>query len=163
MLALANEDELEHVSQLNEAKLLLSQLSNKQDVSELQERYDLLRGLVYWQIAEDYVPRQWELKKGLRELDEAIAKTRSSDASLKNAWHKAPASFEGYAQRIKAQNARIRTLQSKVKQAMQQQERHIQAIARREIQRQQQRIESYLVRARFAQARLYDNLARVDE
>jgi hypothetical protein len=163
VFALAEDEELEQVSQLNLMKLRLEKISKKQDVSEFRERYELLHGLLYWQLADDYVPRQWQMKKGLNELDKAIEQTRAANASLKDAWGKAPNSFEGYANRIKVKNSRIRLLQVKVQAALQQQERHIQAIANRELQKQQRRIESYLVRARFAQARLYDNLARTEE
>ena len=163
VFALAEADELAQVSQLNAMKLRLAKLSKKHDVSELRERYELLHGLLYWQISDDYVARQWQLKKGLKELDKAIAESRLANASLKNAWQKAPNSFEGYANRIKAQDARIKALQVKVQAALQQQESYIQAIARRELQIQQQRIDSYLLRARFAQARLYDTLARAGE
>lgn len=163
VFALAKEEEIEQVSRLNAVKSRLEKVGKKQNVSELQERYELLHGLMVWQIADDYVPRQWQLKKGLKELDEAIAKTRAADTSLKSTWAEAPAGFEGYAKRIEMQKSRIRSLQLKVQTALQQQEGYIQAIARQELQQQQRRIESYLVRARFAQARLYDNLARMDE
>ena len=162
-LALANDDELEQLAQLQRVKQQLKRVANKQDIAELQERYQLLHGLLYWQIADDSVPREWQLKKGLKQLDAALAEARATNTSLKNAWNQAPATFEGYAQRIKGQSSRIRNLQRKVDTALQQQENQIQAIARQALQQQRRRIESYLVRARFAQARLYDSMARADE
>ena len=138
-------------------------VAKKQNVAELRERYELLNGLLYWKIADDYVPREWQLKKGLKELDIALAEAQAANASLKNAWNQAPTAFEGYAGRINKQKARIRTLQVKVDSALRQQEKRIQTIARQSLNQQRRRIESYLVRARFAQARLYDSLARAGE
>ena len=163
VFALASDAELEQLAQLKTVQRNLQSVAKKQDVTELQERYELLNGLLYWQIADDYVPRQWQLKKGLKELDAALAEAHAANASLKNAWNQAPAAFEGYAIQIKKQNARIRTLQLKVDSALRQQEKRIQAIARRSLNQQRRRIESYLVRARFAQARLYDSMARAGE
>jgi len=163
VLALATEDELEQVSLLAAIKQRLQRLGNNQGVTELRERYEVLHGLLYWQIADDYVPREWQLKQGLKELDAALADAQAANASLKNAWNEAPASFEGYAARINKQNSRIKTLQVKVKSALRQQEQQIQTIARQALAQQRRRIESYLVRARFAQARLYDSMARAGE
>ena len=163
VFALASEDELEQLTQLEAVKRNLHAVGKKQDVAELRERYKLLNGLLYWQIADDYVPRQWQLEKGLKQLDTALAEAQAANASLKNAWNQAPTAFEGYAGRIKKQSSRIRTLQVKVDSALRQQEKRIQTIARQSLNQQKRRIESYLVRARFAQARLYDSLARAGE
>ena len=163
VLALASEDELEQLTQLKAVKQRLQDVSKKQDVAELRERYELVNGLLYWQIADDYVPREWQLKKDLQELDTALTKAQAANASLKNAWNQAPAGFEGYAARIKKQDSRIKTLQVKVEAALRQQEQQIQAIARQALNQQRRRIESYLVRARFAQARLYDSMAKAGE
>ena len=163
VFALAGEDELEQLAQLESVKRNLQGVSKKQDVAELRGRYELLNGLLYWQIADDYVPRQWQLKKSLKQLDTALAEAQAANASLKQAWNQAPTAFEGYAARINKQNARIKTLQVKVKGALRQQEKRIQTIARQSLDQQRRRIESYLVRARFAQARLYDSMARAGE
>jgi hypothetical protein len=163
VFAVAKEDELEQLKQLEAVKINLQRAGKKQDVAELRERYKLLLGLLYWQIADDYVPREWQLKKGLKELDAALAEAQAGNASLKNAWNQAPAGFEGYAARIKKQNSRIKTLHVKVVKALRQQEQRIQTIAREALNQQQRRIESYLVRARFAQARLYDSMAKAGE
>jgi hypothetical protein len=163
VFALASEDEIEQLAQLEAVKRNMHAVGKKQDVAELRERYELLNGLLYWQIADDYVPRQWQLEKGLKQLDSALAEAQAANASLKNAWNQAPTAFEGYAGRIKKQSSRIRSLQVKVDSALRQQEKRIQTIARQSLNQQRRRIESYLVRARFAQARLYDSLARAGE
>ncbi len=160
VLALANEAELELLTLLAEVKQKLQQTSKAQNITELRERYNLLYGLLYWQIADDYMPRQWQLKKSLKELDIALTDAQAANVSLKNAWDMAPAAFEGYGMRIKTQSSRIRKLQAGIETALQQQENQIQGIALRAINQQRRRIESYLVRARFAQARLYDSMAR---
>lgn len=163
VLALASEAELEQLLQLEKVNQRLLRLGKKQDVAELRERYELLHGLLYWQIADDYIPREWQLNKDLKELDAALVEARAANASLKNVWVQAPATFEGYAERINNQSSRIDTLRVGVEAALRQQEKQIQAIAREALNQQRRRIESYLARAQFAQARLYDSMARAGE
>lgn len=160
LLALATDEELDTIELLQSLRQRLDRLKGKTDVSEEMTKYRLFYGIVYWQIATDYVPRMWQLKKNLRQLDVALAEARTANASLREAWNKAPVRFEGFARRIRGQDARVRTLQRRVQQALDEQQNIIQSLALREVYRQRDRLQTYQVRAKFAQARLYDTMSR---
>lgn len=160
MLALATDEELDTIELLQSLRERLDRLKGKTDVSEEMTKYRLLHGIVYWQIATEYVPRMWQLKKNLRQLDVALVQARSANASLQEAWNKAPVRFEGFTRRIQGQDARIRKLQRRVQQALGEQQDIIQSLALREVYRQRDRLQTYQVRAKFAQARLYDIMSR---
>jgi chromosome segregation ATPase len=160
IFALANEDELEIRGILNDIDDRLKRLAGKKDTAAQREKYAFMEGVLYWDIAQDVVPRTWTLKRELKSLDEALAEARSQDASLKDAWSRAPMAFEGFEGRIAGQQKRIDSLRSQVNAARKEQERFIQNLALNEILDYRQRLENYQVRARFALARLYDTIAK---
>jgi len=159
--ALANEDEAELLDTLADLRKRLEKLAGNPDAEEARARYRLFHGILVWQIESDYVPRMWRLKRGLQRLDEALAQTEAQYASLKQAWQKAPRTFEGFDDRIRGQLQRIRQIKARVASLRRTQEKTVERLALAEIDRQEQRLKSYLVRARFAQARIYDRLARM--
>lgn len=158
--ALANEDEREYLEILSAVKNRLNHLSNTQDLSEQQEKYRLINGILYWQISEESASRQWQLKKGLKELDAALEKARRADNSLQNTWSSAPGNFKGFANRITGKKEHIDRLRKRVTHLEQEQKRYINALALSEIGRYKVRLEKYQARARFALARLYDTLEK---
>jgi hypothetical protein len=160
IFALANEDELEMRGILNDIDNRLKRLAGKKDTAAQREKYAFMEGVLYWDIAKDVVPRTWTLKRELKSLDEALAEAKSQDASLKDAWSRAPMAFEGFEGRIAGQQKRIDSLRRQVNAARKEQERFIQNLALNEILGYRQRLENYQVRARFALARLYDTIAK---
>jgi hypothetical protein len=163
VLALANEEELDHIEVLDDVSERLKGLAGQRDLSSQDEKYAFLQGVLYWQIAEDIVPRQWALKKELKGLDEALKEARAAETSLKQTWAEAPATFEGFEARIQGQMQRIDKLQRSVNTASDQHAEYINNLARSAINQQRRRLETYQLRARFAVARLYDVLAKEGE
>jgi TolA-binding protein len=160
MLALATDDELETIELLQSIKQQLDGLSGKTDLSEELAKYRLFYGIVYWQIGSNSVPRIWQLKKNLKELDQALAETKAANASLQSAWNKAPVRFEGFSARIKGKGNHIKRMQQRVQDALNEQQHIIQSLALREVYQQRERLKAYQVRAKFAQARLYDTMSK---
>ena len=159
--ALADEDEAEWLDVLADVRRRLERLGSGADLEEELAKYRLFKGILIWRIESDFVPRLWRLKRGLQRLDQALAETEKQYASLQRAWKIAPRTFEGFDDRIRGQYRRIKTLQGQVDAALKAQQRAVQTLALAEIDRQQDRLKSYLVRARFAQARLYDKLMKM--
>lgn len=160
---LASSEEQELLDTLDDIRTALQRLAGSRDLSAQQDRYRLLQGILHWNIATDYVPRLWQLKKSLRQLDTALREAAAQHAALRATWQQAPASFAGFARRIQGQDQRIHELQRKVEAALGKQQQYIQQLALTAIKHYRQRLKSYQVRARFAQARLYDTLAKAGE
>lgn len=156
--ALANEDEEDLIDTLKSAKTRLDRLGKSEDMSEEMEKYQILHGVLYFQLQSEFIPRLWSVKSNLRELDRALEKTRDTKRSLVKAANEAPKFFEGYDQKIDWSKKRITNLLSRLASAISQQEAHIQNLAMDGLIKRRQALENYHVRARFGIARLYDTL-----
>ena len=163
IIALANDDELEFLEVLDAVKSNLNNLSENQDLTEQREKYKLLRGVLYWQINNEIVPRQWRLKRGLKELDIILMEARNADNSLRKAWTGAPRSFDGFKKRIEGNTKKNEQLRNKIEQLKKQQGININKLALKELKRQNIQLEKYHSRARFSLARLYDVLGKAEK
>lgn len=157
-LALVTEDEEDLLLVLDKVKKRLDRLSRSEDVSEEREKYNLLRGILLFQLESEFVPRLWSAQYNLKELDRALEKSRKQKRSLVRAANDAPRFFEGYDQKITWSRQRINNLLLRLDSAIKQQETYIQKLALAGLIQRRQQLENYHVRARFGIARLYDSL-----
>ncbi len=156
--ALVSDDEEDLVLTLENVEKRLARLAKSQDVSEEREKYQFLRGVLYFKLQSEFVPRLWSAKNNLKQLDRALEKTRQSKRSLVKTANNAPKFFEGYDQKIDWARKRINNLLGRLGAAISQQESHIQKLAMSGLIKRRQSLENYHVRARFGIARLYDSL-----
>ncbi len=156
--ALVSDDEEDLVLTLDKVKNRLARMGSATDVSDEEEKYKLLRGVLDFQLQSEFIPRLWSVKNNLRELDRALEKTRQQKRSLVKAANEAPKYFEGYDQKIDWSKKRITNLLARLGSAISQQEAHIQKLAMSGLTERRQALENYHVRARFGIARLYDSL-----
>jgi hypothetical protein len=156
--ALVTEDEADQLETLNEVKQKLQRLSKVQDMSEEQEKYRLLQGILYFRTQSEFIPRLWQARRALIELDRALEKTKKSKRNLVKAANNAPRFFQGYNQKISIAKQRITVLLSRLNSAIAQQEAQIQKMAMQSLRHRRRQLENYHVRARFGIARLYDSL-----
>jgi hypothetical protein len=156
--ALVTDDEEDMVVVLDKVKNRLDRLGKATDVSDEEEKYKLLQGILYFKLQSEFVPRLWSVKNNLRELDRALEKTRQQKRSLVKAANEAPKYFEGYDQKIDWSKKRISNLLARLGSAINQQESYIQKLAMAGLTKRRQALENYHVRARFGIARLYDSL-----
>jgi len=157
-LALVTADEADQLETLNKVKHTLQLLANKQDLSEEKEKYRLMQGILYFRTQSDFVPRLWQAKRDLIELDKALAKVKKSKRGIVKAANAAPKYFEGYNEKIASYGQRITTLLGRLNYAIKQQEAYIQKMAMQSLVNRRRQLENYHVRARFGIARLYDSL-----
>lgn len=155
---LVSEDEDELLLTLASVKKKLDTLSTSQDISEELAKYNLLKGILAFQLKSEFIPRLWSVKNNLKELDRALKKTRKAKRSLVKAANNAPKFFEGYDQKITWSRQRIQNLLARLGSAISKQEHYIQKLALAGLIKRRQQLENYHVRARFGIARLYDSL-----
>jgi len=160
VFALANDEERDMLEVLGDIQHRLGSLSGQRNLKAQQEKYQLYKGILYWQISSDFVPRMWQLKKGLKDVDQALIEARATEASLKSAWQQAPKTFEGFESRISGQKTRIDRLKKKVDASRRQQEQYLQTLALDAIMQYRRRLNSYQIRSRFALARILDNMSK---
>lgn len=157
-LGLLTEEEEDQLQLLQKVKNKLQLLSKQHDMSDEQDKYRLLQGILYFNTQSDFVPRMWQAKHQLIELDRALEKTKKSKQNLVKAANSAPKFFLGYNRKIATSKQRIGSLLNRLDSAIRQQETQIQKMAMQALTQRRQQLENYHVRARFGIARLYDSL-----
>jgi len=123
----------------------------------LRDRQRQLQGILYWQLSTEFKPRLWQMKQQLAEVDGLLAMTRHARDTLQQADLEAPEDFSGFDQRITRQKAAIERLRARTAQTRMTQGEQIERLAVDELEQQQERIEVYLIQARFAMAQTYDS------
>jgi len=156
--ALATEDEKGLISNLNKIKKSLQRLKNKNEYTEENEKYNLFRGLLLWDISTDFTPRYWKVKNELNQLDKALNISTKRLSSLKQSTINAPLSFSGYKKRIRDKEKKLDQLLKKVTYITRSQEKQIEKQALDSLQQRYHQIENYHTRASYSLARLYDRL-----
>ena len=156
IMALANGRERQLLARLDKVEAELTRLAGSEENPAARDKYRLLRGLLYWDVASDFRPRLWQAKKNLKEIDRDLALTRERQDALRRAQVEAPKSFERYAARIVQLRRRITRLQSRVQAMSSIYARHLENLAVAELTMQKERLATYLTQARFAVAQMYD-------
>ncbi|MCW9032028.1 MAG: hypothetical protein OQK58_11110 [Gammaproteobacteria bacterium] len=156
--ALATEDEKEILISLDKIGRSLKHLSKNEDFSEEAEKYQLLRGLVLWEISTDYAPRFWKVKNELNQVDRALDISTKSLQSLKQSTTNAPSAFSGFDKRIKDKEIKLDNLLKKITSILSSQEKLIEKRARASLQQRYAQIKNYHTRANYSFARLYDRM-----
>jgi hypothetical protein len=131
---------------------------NDPQVTELRERQALLSGLLGWSVETDFAPRLWENRKALQALDAQLAEMASRHRSLLAAEEQARNRFQGFAGRIFTQRASITRLQPRVESTLAAHETYLQTLALEALELRRQILNEQILRARYALARLYDEL-----
>ena len=157
--ALADPRERELLARLERAKQTLAQAPD----AAAREKYRLLSGLMAWDLSARYSERLWGAKKTLQEIDQVLAQAEQSRSGLARAQTEAPRGFEAFAARIEALRGNIERLRPAVAAAARAQERHLGELAIAELGRQRERIDAYVIQARFAGAQIYDRAVQAEE
>ena len=128
-------------------------------VSDVRERYRLLKGVLSWNLDRDYQYRLWQQQRELARIDAALMKAQAAHASGLAAWQDTPAELDRFSARIAALTPRIHTMQAALARDRGTEEQRLQAMAIDALSEQRDRLLSYRVQARFALATIYDRAA----
>ncbi len=162
-MALADRNELALLVRIQRVKATIDELAGSRDISEYESKYELFSGLLLWQISTDYKPRLWRAKKAIKLLDNAIAEAQSREQSLRSVQKRARRGFEGYAKRIATLGQRISRLQVEVDRVAGAHRAYLQELAAATLERQKNRLRTYITQARFGIAQIYDrSLSRAE-
>jgi hypothetical protein len=127
--------------------------------AEQREKHRFLRGLLLWDLRRDYKARLWAERKALNELDRQLREAQRRHhqvASSRDDW---PEKFAALTARIEGLRPRVLALQSTAQTALARQQQFLQSIAVEELRAQRDRLNTYMVQARFALASIYDRAA----
>ncbi len=155
-MALATAKEQAQLARLKRVQTMLRKVPAADDFTDHRRKYELYDGILRWQLRTDYVPRLWQARRALRELDQAIAEARTRQRSLARAQGLARAGFEGYGQRIARTRKHISQLQHEVGRLQHAHASYLQQRVIAELEAQRRRLRGYLAQARLGVARIYD-------
>jgi len=154
---LANPEEARQWQQLEKISDQLEQLPNNPDINALRDKQQRLYGILVWQLHSDYKPRLWQARQQLDELGTLLAESQRGTGSLQQANLDAPSGFSEFDQRIYGKKATIEKLSIQTENTLVAQGKHLEDLAIKELEQQKQRVNAYIIQARFALAQTYDS------
>lgn len=158
-LGLASGKQLEQWTTLERVNSGLGQLPKDRRQREMAERADWLRGILIWQLQEDYPERLWTVRKGLNELDGVIRQAEDKHERVAELLGRVESSFKGYDRRIAGLRQRLVELQPELERALALVGDELHRLALDELKARRERLVSYRSQARYALARNYDLMA----
>ena len=159
VVALGTPKEQETWRTLTAMEPQLAALPNDDESNELRDKQQFLRGLMLWDLQRDYKARLWGEKKSLGELDRQLREAQRRHTQVSGARDDWPEKFTSLTARIKGLNPRVQALQTTAEAALERQQNFLQGLAVGELKAQRDRLNTYLVQARFSLATLYDRAA----
>lgn len=127
--------------------------------AELVEKQRFFKGLMLWDLKREYGARLWDEKRHLRELERELreaARLHHSVASNVANW---PEEFAALSARIGQIRPRVESLLAATDAALLDQRGHLEGVAVAALNGQRERLNTYMVQARFSLAAIYDRVA----
>ena len=156
-LGLSNPQESRQLEQLDTIGQTLQRLPDTPEIDALRDKQQRLHGILVWQTYHDYKPRLRAANRQLAELDTLLDDAEQAIGSLQDASLDGPTGFSGFQQRINSQGATLTSLETRTDGLLRAQGQQLDQLAIAELERQQRRIDTYIIQARFALAQTYDS------
>lgn len=156
-VGLANQAELTHWNNIQRIRERLNSLPANSDTDSLRERLARIEGALYWNLSSAYKPRLWQARHQLTEIAGLLDESATAQHSLDTARSATPTGFESYAERISSNRDSIRALLQRTRAVHLAQSKLIEQLAVAELEHQKERIDTYIVQARFSLAQTFDN------
>jgi len=156
-IGLSNPQESRQLQRLDTIGQTLQRLPGTPETNALREKQQRLRGILVWQVHQDYKPRLRAANRQLAGLDTLLADADQAIGSLQDARFDSPTGFSGFQERINSQRTRIVSLETRTDELLRAQGQQLDRLAIAELEQQQQRIDTYIIQARFALAQTHDS------
>ncbi len=155
-LALANEREFEMWGEISSLESMSALSANTPETDEVRDKVLLLKGVLQWQLEQDFQDRLWRARRDVRKTGEALVEAQRSRRQIDDTMRNEPLRLEGFNNRVYGIGPRVDGMQLRVAEAMGEQRSFLESIAVGELRAQKQRLDVYTVQARFALAAIYD-------
>jgi hypothetical protein len=159
VLGLSSSEEARQWRDLNAAGQALGLMPESPDVLALRDKQRVLAGHLYWQLNDQYAARAWDLRKSVRSLNRMVRQAMQRNHRVESARESVPVQLAGFEERIAAISPRIDALRGELSALLVAEQNHVELLAVRELSLQKNRLQTYLVQARFALAAIYDRYA----
>jgi Tetratricopeptide repeat len=161
--ALATPDQAAQWARVQRDQAMLAHDPDTPAYARLRERLAMVRGVLLFQMDQQFAARSWGEHKRLRSLDVSLAQARQRWTQLQTGRQSLPIVTGDFAWRVGALQQRIDTLQARLTAAEAAQSRSLAELAVRDLEQQKKRLRDYRVQAQFALATLYDQAAHAGD
>jgi hypothetical protein len=134
----------------------IARLPDDAGSQEIRAKHRFLKGLLVWDLRRDYKARLWVEKKSLADLDRQLREAQRRHHQVESARDDWPEKFAELTARIDGLRPRVLGLQGNAQAALLKQQLFLQDVAVGELKAQRNRLNTYMVQARFALASIYD-------
>ncbi len=156
-LALVNDTETQQWEKLQAIRARLDRHPADAKTTAMRERLQRLEGVLRWQVSADFKPRLWQAKRDLAALSGLLDQSQQALNNLQHARSDTPEEFSDRARQIRTYRKTIQALLARTGTAQLAQGAQLERLAVAELEQQLQRIDTYIVQARFALAQTYDS------
>ena len=162
-LALASRAEFEMWEEITALEQTPALRADIPEAREVQDKIDLLKGVLQWNLERDFNERLWRLRRDLQQSGEALVETQRAWRQIDDTMRNEPQRFAELGDRVYGLAPRIEGMKMRVEDSLYRQRAFLRDIAVGELQAQKQRLDVYTIQARFALAAIYDLAATVGE
>jgi len=156
VVALGTDDQQKNWRKLSDMESVLARVPSDAETDEIRAKQRFLKGVLQWDLARDYKARLWAEKKSLGDLDRQLREAQSRHHQVQSARDDWPEKFAALTARIGALRPRVAGMQTFAQDALAKQQGFLQSVAVAELKAQRDRLNTYMVQARFALASIYD-------
>jgi hypothetical protein len=157
--ALATPDQAAQWARVLRDQAMLAHDPDTPAYAKLRERLAMVRGVLLYQMDQEFAARVWSERKALRNLDVALARAQEGWSQLQTGRRALPIETGGFAGRVNGLQQRIGALQLRLAAAQTAQANALAELAVATLEQQKQRLQDYRVQAQFALATIYDQAA----
>ena len=155
-VALGTEDQQKNWRKLSDMESVLARMPSDPESDEIRAKQRFLKGVLEWDLARDYKARLWAEKKSLGDLDRQLREAQRRHHLVQGARDDWPEKFAALTARIESLRPRVAGMQTFAQAALAKQQGFLQSVAVNELKAQRDRLNTYMIQARFALASIYD-------
>ncbi len=160
--AYANEEESQWLDRITRSNTALTNIGEKKNTIEYKQRLARVKGVLSWQLAEQYPQRAWQHKKQLQQLDRAIAGVTSQQQQVVKI-SKTQGSLELSIKKHKQSMQQLKSLLMQLAQLREKLSVKIREKVKLYIDEQSVVLAEHLLSTRQGMAKVLERMARADE
>jgi len=127
--------------------------------ADLREKQRVLKGLLAWNMEQEFRVRAWRQDRHIEELGQAITEVQNQFTALDIATASIPGTVKDFDGRIALLEPRITMIQRQLQVSMAAHSDYLQHLAELELNEQKERLLTYRAQARFALASIFDRMS----
>ena len=155
-LALAEDSEFDLWSEVTKIENNPALQADFEEAAEVRDKIDLLKGVLQWNLERDFSGRLTGIAYELQDTGAALIEAQRARRNIDETMRTEPARYAALSERVDGLAPRVEAMAARVDDALARQRSFLQEIAVDELQTQKERLDVYLIQARFALAAIYD-------